>query len=557
MSGVTHPGGLISRQPLKCRARDPNAPVNGRKGPITVTVVPVDSPRAVVRVPGYPQPRPAPGSARRPCDHRPMRRTARALPALLLCTLLAAAPAVRSQSVVLPDDVLAALERARVPREALSVVVQEVGAARPRLAWQADLPVNPASLTKLLTTFAALELLGPSFTWSTPVWVQGRLADGVLEGNVVIKGSGDPKLVLERLWLLLRRVQQFGVREIRGDIVLDRSAFIVPENNPAGFDGEPLRAYNVFPDALLLNYKSVVFTFTPDAARGVAALGVDPPLAGAQADTAVPLLPGPCNDWRAALRADFIDPMRPRFAGGLPASCGERQWTLAHGDPRVFNERAVAGLWAEMGGKLGGVVRDGTAPTVAPSFEIASPPLGDVVREINKFSNNVMAQQLFLTLGRTQRGSGSTAAAREALTRWLALRVGAAAAGTVIDNGSGLSRDTRMSAHAMAHLLQVAWASPVMPELMASLPVAGVDGTLRRAKTVAGRAHLKTGSLRDVAAVGGYVLGDSGRRQVLVAIINHPNANEARAALEALAAWTAADARPGPPSSDTVADTKN
>ena len=123
--------------------------------------------------------------------------------------------------------------RAGLPREAVVAIVQEVGSARPRLAWQPDQPVNPASLMKLLTTFAALELLGPAWTWTTPVWLQGTLRDGVLDGNLVIKGSGDPKLVLERMWLLLRRVQQLGVREIRGDIVLDRSAFVVPERAPA------------------------------------------------------------------------------------------------------------------------------------------------------------------------------------------------------------------------------------------------------------------------------------------------------------------------------------
>ena len=99
------------------------------------------------------------------------------------------------------------------------------------------------------------------------MWLHGTVNDGVLEGNLVIKGGGDPKLVPERLWLLMRRVQQLGVREIHGDIVLDRSAFSVPEQNPAEFDGEPLRPYNVRADALLLGYRSVLIGFTPDAAR--------------------------------------------------------------------------------------------------------------------------------------------------------------------------------------------------------------------------------------------------------------------------------------------------
>ena len=464
---------------------------------------------------------------------------------LVLCAGLHSALSAAPRA--LPIEVETALERAKVPAEALVFTVQEVGSRRPRLAWQADQPMNPASLMKLFTTFAALELLGPAWAWTTPVWLQGSVKDGVLDGNLVIKGSGDPKLVLERMWLLMRRVQQLGVTDIRGDIVLDRSAFAAPDQHPGDFDGEPLRPYNVGADALLLSYKSVVFSFTPDPARGVAWVGVDPSLEGLHADPPnVPLVEGACNDWRGALKADTADPLRIQFNGAFPASCGEKHWTLAHGDPRAYNERALVALWREMGGKLAGTVHDGVAPAGPPSFEIGSPALAEVVRDINKFSSNVMAQQLFLTLGLTQRGAGTPAAAREVLKQWMAQRLGTVASGVVIDNGSGLSRESRASAQAFARLLQAAWASPVMPELVSSLPLVGVDGTLRRSRTAVGRAHLKTGSLRDVAGVAGYVLANSGRRYVLVGIVNHPNANAARPALDALVQWTVNDTLPPP-----------
>ena len=467
-----------------------------------------------------------------------------------LCWLAAAALA---QAARLPPEVLQALERAKVPPEALVVQVQEAGSTRTRLAWHADVPVNPASLTKLLTPYAALDLLGPAWTWTTPVWLQGNVgADGVLDGNLVIKGSGDPKLVPERLWLLLRRVQALGVREIRGDIVLDRSAFTVPEQNPAEFDGEPLRPYNVRPDALLLAYRSVLLSFTPDAARGLALVGLEPALAGVRSEASVPLSAGACNDWRAELKADFSDPLRLRLAGSFPAACGEKTWPLAYAEPKRYDERLLAGLWRELGGRLGGSVRDGLAPTTRPSFELSSPPLGEVVREINKFSNNVMAQQLFLTLGLVRGAGGTPEAAREVLRRWLVERFGRAADGVTIDNGSGLSRETRLSAALLARTLQAAWASPVMPELMASLPVSGTDGTLLRSRAAPGRAHLKTGSLRDVVGIAGYVLDDSGRRHVIVAIINHPNANAARGALDALVQWTIQGAGAPAPASDQV-----
>lgn len=459
-------------------------------------------------------------------------------------------PATGAPIVGLPPEVDAALQRAGVPREAMVVVAHEVGAPEPRLVWQPQLPVNPASLMKLVTTSAALDLLGPAWAWSTPVWIQGTTLNGVLDGNLIIKGSGDPKFVQERLWQVLRRVQQLGVREIRGDILLDRSAFKLPPHDPGAFDAQPYSPQNAGADALLLNYKSVQLTFTPDASRGLAIVSSEPPLAGVRIDLTVPLSDRPCvGDWREALKPDFTDPQRIRFAGQYPAACPEQFWQVAYADPTSYNARLLAGLWREMGGKLIGRVREGKAPGEAPSFQVASPPLPEIVRDINKFSNNVMAQQLFLTLPIVQRGGpGTPEQARDLMQAWLAERFGDLARDAVIDNGSGLSRNARLTAQLLARLLQGMYAGPSMPELMNSLPVIGVDGTLRRARNGAtGRAHLKSGSLNNVAGIAGYVLSAGGRRYVLVAVVNHPGANVARPALEAMVQWTANDFTPPVP----------
>jgi len=445
----------------------------------------------------------------------------------------------------MPPEVDAALQRARVPHDAVAVLLQEAGTGRTLLSHNAQAAVNPASLAKLLTTLAALDQLGPAWTWSTPVWLQGNISDGVLDGALVIKGTGDPKLVVERVWLLLRRVQQLGVREIRGDIVLDRSAFAAQQADPAEFDGDPTRPYNVQPDALLLNFKSVTYSFLPDAPRGVALIGVDPALAGTQVDRSVRLSAGACDDWRSGLKASFADATRVRFAGSFPTACGELHWPVADADPASYNARLIEALWRDMGGKLSGRVVDGIAPVgLKPSFELKSPSLAEVVRDINKFSNNVMAQQLFLTLAlqRTPGQPATAEAARALLRDWLVSRTGELPPGMHLDNGSGLSRETRLSAALLVRLLQHGWSSPAMPELLSSLPINGLDGTLRRSRATPGRAHLKTGSLRDVVGVAGYVLSDSGRRYILVAIINHPNANAARPALDALVQWSLRDA---------------
>ena len=491
------------------------------------------------------------------------------LPASTRCALNIRALAALSGAICgstlaqgLPAEVEAALARARVPLEAVSVMLADAqGKAPARLSHRANVPVNPASIMKLVTTYAALDLLGPAFSWTTPVFVEGAVRDGSLFGNLYIKGQGDPKLVAERLWLLLRRVQGLGVKTIAGDVVLDRSAFETLETDPAAFDGEALRPYNAAPDALLINFKSVVMSFVPDRTANTAQVQFEPPLAGVQMQSSVALSGGDCADYRSALKADFSDPAAIRFGGAYPASCGEKVWAVAYADPKTYAARAVEGMWREMGGKLAGTVREGRVPApqgaaMKPAFEVSSPALPEVIRDINKYSNNVMAQQLFLTLSLQARaqlagaqpgaarppalaGEAATlAASREVVRRWWRNAIGTDDAPT-LDNGSGLSRDERITAQALSGQLQAAYASPLMPELMSSLPITGVDGTLRRNRSRAqGSAHLKTGSLRDVVGVAGYVLASSGRRLVLVMIINHPAANAARPAIDAMLDWS-------------------
>ncbi len=468
--------------------------------------------------------------------------------------------AVQAGAQTLPPEVVAALARAKVPSEAVSLLVVDAAQAQavPRLSHRAGVSVNPASVMKLVTTYAGLDLLGPAYSWRTPVLLDGSVREGTLHGNLYIKGQGDPKLVAERLWLLLRRVQGLGIQKIVGDIVLDRSAFEPLEADPASFDGEPLRPYNAAPDALLLNFKAVVMTFVPNRSNQTVQVQFEPPLAGVAMQASVPLSPNGtgCGDYRGTLKADFSDATRIRFGGSYAAACAEKVWPIAYADPASYNVRAIEGLWRDMGGQLSGNVREGRVPVrepaLLPAFEIASPALAEVVRDINKYSNNVMAQQLFLSLSLPAREpngpatpganvSASRAASRAVVQRWWRERIGTDEVPT-LDNGSGLSRHERISALALAHLLQHAYRSPLMPELMSSLPITGVDGTLQRSRGAPrGSAHLKTGSLRDVAALAGYVHAASGKRYVLIAIANHPNASAARPAFEALLDWAVKD----------------
>ena len=486
---------------------------------------------------------------------------------LALCGAFAVLPA--TAQTTLPPEFTQALARAGVPREAVSVMVTALptpdpaaplpgaGSAQasaaapalppPRLAYRTDATMNPASVMKLVTTYAGLDLLGADFTWTNRVYVDGPVAGGVLDGNLVIRGSGDPKLVLERLDALFRLVIAQGVREVRGDIVLDRAIFQVPERNPAEFDDEPLRPYNASPDGLLVNFKSLVFTFTPDAATGRARIRSEPPIAGVEIPADLPLSAGPCGDWRAGLRADFSSPDRVRFTGRYPGACGERLWPVAYVEPRAYAARVVQAMWGAAGGTLAGKVHEGPTPAGARLWVSAeSLPMGEIIADINKFSNNVMAQQLFLTLSSKTQGNGTFEGSRQQLQRWWRERFGEQAS-PVLDNGSGLSRQERASAASLTALLRRAASGPLATPFANSLGIAGVDGTVARmrerngASEALGRAWLKTGSLRDVAAVAGYVNGRSGQRYSLVALINHDNANAARPALDQLVEWVVRD----------------
>ncbi len=478
--------------------------------------------------------------------------------ASLLCL---AGPAAWAAEPRLPRAMAQALARAQVPASAVTLLVVDASGQRPpRLSHRAGEAMNPASVIKLVTTYAALDVLGPDFLWKTNITMDGSIQNGLLDGNMVVRGGGDPKLVVERLQALLSQVQASGVRAIRGDIVLDRSAFSEPSVNAAEFDGEPLRPYNTQPDALLINFKTLVMTFTPDLSQGRALVRTEPPMAGLLVDGSVPLLPAAnCGDWRSDLRASVDSPSHVQFLGSYASACGERVWPSAYADPSSFAARAIEGSWKVLGGLLTGQVREATAPelvmlrsrgtlsgnTSPLRLESPSLPLLDIVRDVNKFSNNVMAQHLFLSLGLHgklgQTQAGTFDAGRAATQAWW-LKTLPAAAPPVLDNGSGLSRSGRISARSLAAMLQHAAKSPLADALADSLPLVGVDGSMReRAKGATGRAQIKTGSLRDVSAVAGYAQGTSGSHYIVIGIVNHPNASAARPALNTLIEWAVQD----------------
>ncbi len=453
----------------------------------------------------------------------------------------------------LPAPVDEALQRHHLPTGSISVFVQDVAAPEPPLvSHRPDVARHPASTIKLLTTLAALEELGPTYEWETRVQVTGPVRDGRLDGDLVLAGSGDPYLVVEQLWRLLAAVRARGLREVAGRLVIDNTRFAVAGEPPPGdFDGKPYRAYNAPPDALLVNFNAldVVVESRGDEAR----VRTEPPVTGLRLRNRVALGAGGCAG--RDLRLQVSGPLATRspldaplpvltVAGRILRGCPRAAFPRSVLPPARFADGVVRALWGQMGGRIeNGLV-------VAPVPEGASlwhrhrsPPLAVVIRGINKFSNNVMSRNLLLTLGAERFGPpGTTDKGRLAVAEWLE-RKGIEDPHLALVNGAGLARETRASARGLGKILLAGERSRFRPEFAASLPIASLDGTLRRrleGRPDAPRARLKTGLLDGVRAMAGYVRTRRGRTLAVVALQEHPRIDRTEggtAVQDAILAW--------------------
>ncbi len=476
--------------------------------------------------------------------------------ALFVCTLLHSLQAVAQtkQTTIqgLPNNVTDVFVKAQVPLEQVSILVKEVGATDAIISHNIDKPMNPASVMKLVTTYAGLELLGAAHTWKTEVYVAGEIRASTLKGDLILKGTGDPKLTVERFWLLLKQLRERGLRTINGDLILDKTFFGIAEADPAKFDGDASRAYNVVPDALLLNFKAIRFQFAPAIDDRSVTISPDVKPAQLEIINRTKLVDAPCGDWRERIKSDIqtTSPteLRITFTGNYPRSCGEHTWNISLLDHARFVGGVFANMWADVGGVWKGAVKVAPTPTEAKLIATSeSPSLSDVIRDINKYSNNVMARQLYLTLSaEVDKQPATPQRSLDIVRTWLA-RKNIVAPELVIENGSGLSRIERISAANLGKLLDAAWRSAVMPEFISSMSLVGIDGTFRRrarGDVVAGQAHMKSGTLNDVRAIAGYVLAADERRYIMVMMANHNNAIFTQAAKDALLQWVYARALP-------------
>ena len=452
----------------------------------------------------------------------------------------------------LPSSVADALKRAGIPQAGVSIYVQAVDAPSATIAHNDGKSLNPASVMKLVTTQAALEILSPAYRWKTEVYRDGDLLNGVLNGNLVLKGYGDPSFKAQEFWRLLMALRQTGLKTINGDLLIDKSYFAKNVGNRKTFDEETWRAYNAEPSAFLVNGRNTSFKFmATDSGVNVTQEFEIPEV---QIVNNMKLSQGGCGEWRSRFgytvkstsscgNADCSKNggAMVTFSGTFSPLCGDRYLELSVFSDEQYAFYSFKKLWAELGGNFTGKLKIADAPASAAKLYMQeSEPLGYVIRDINKWSNNLMARQLLLTLAAEKHSLPANEAKGASVVRNWLLNKSIEAKELVVENGSGLSRVERISAQHLGQMLVAGYNNPIMPELMASLPILSVDGTMKKrldSSAAAARGHFKTGSLDGVSAIAGYMLDAKNKRHVLVMMVNHANAAGSKNAQDALIEW--------------------
>ncbi len=448
-----------------------------------------------------------------------------------------------SANAALPANVNKALKKMGIPASAVSVYVQPVDGVKPTLAHQANVPMNPASVMKLVTTYSALELLGPAFRWKTEVYRDGPVVNGVLQGNLIIKGYGDPSFKSQDFWQLLMRLRQSGIHTIEGNLIIDKTYFDASVDNGKPFDDEQWRAYNTQPTAFLVNGRHTSFRF--EVVNGKVKIDQEFPLPQVTIMNNLRVKKGGCGSWRNHYRYHVVPTktgVLVSFDGRFSEKCGTRYLELSVMNDTQYAFYTFAKLWQALGGTFRGGMSMRPVNELSDTLLLTheSQPLSYVINDLNKWSINVMARHLLLTIAAEQHGVPATAPlAAQTVKNWLADKK-LFFKELVIENGSGLSRVARVNAKHLGQMLVSAYQGPVMPELMSSLSIMGVDGTAKkrlRNTQAQGHGHLKTGSLRGVSAIAGYVLDRNGKRHAVAIMVSHAKTWGAKRVQDAVLQW--------------------
>lgn len=485
---------------------------------------------------------------------------------VLIAALLAGLgpPAAHAQ---LPDSVSVLLRSANIPEDAIGAVVLRGNTVL--MSHGAERSMQPASTMKIVTTAVGLEQLGPTFRGRTELRTSADVINGVLKGDLILRGGADTDFNADVLAHMLQTLRNQGIHTIKGDLILDRQLFqpARPDIGAPPFDESAEFRYNVIPDALLLNTNMLDIELSSTTQQ--LKLLMLPELDNVTISSDMQLVKGNCARWEDGWRPpEYVRGPNGRLQvilhGTFPQNC-KKATSINVLDRNDYADKLFRTTWKRLGGSILGSVREapftGLPPTAEPVgtrmlADHVARALPEVLRDINKNSDNTLARTLFLSIGSLQSDGwlGSRPVAmtvpedtatrsRQVIQEWMQ-RHGIDTNGMSIDNGSGLSRTGRIAPLQLAGVLQAMQQSVWAPEFQSSLPIVALDGTMRKrllGSPAAARARIKTGTLKNVVAIAGYVPDANNQQCVVVAMINSDlvgNGN-GRAAVDALIEWVA------------------
>ena len=427
---------------------------------------------------------------------------------------------------ILPKETRAILDLRDLPSKSLSVYAVNIDTNEVVLSWNSLTPKNPASVMKVLTTAVALDRLGPTYQWHTDFYLSGTLKNETLDGDLIIKGFGDPYLTSEKIWGMLKDLRKKGIRNITGDLLLDDSYFSNPNYIPGAFDNEPLRTYNVGPNALMFNFKAIEFHLEADIKNNSVKIIQDPKLENLSVINKLIPIEGDCEGFQKGIR------MVPNkifskltFMGTFPVACKDFSLYRSMLSHNEYTYALFKNIWHQVGGDFSGNWRNIKFEALdEPFFSHDSETLAQVIVNINKHSNNAMTRNLLLTLAAERYNLPATQKkGRMVIDEWLEGKA-LNRVGFDYDNGAGLSRHSRLTAEQIVGILLDVYKGPFMPEFMASLSLSGLDGTMLERfsnEELTGKLHVKTGMINHVSSMAGYLYSKDGKRYSFAIIQNY------------------------------------
>ena len=442
----------------------------------------------------------------------------------------------------LPSGIESAIAKSGIPKKDISIYIKEAGkGSRVVASLNAGRVRTPASVIKVLTTYAAVLKLGFDYRWPTVFYRRGRIANGVLHGDLIVKGYGDPTLSDEDLPKIVSRIKDAGIERITGNIVIDRSYFKVGSRNTSGFDGHPHSPYNAMPDVMMFNERVSTICVIPK----LNSVTKKTPDKSFVVHNQLQRVNKPCRgrySWPHVKIDDSKAVPEVWLKGKISKRCGKRNICQVLTKPYKSFYYALKAALQEEGVAVGGRLHLQPLPKGAKVlFTHYSVPLEKIVSKTAKKSNNLYARHLLLLLGAKMYGAPATEEKGRKAVR-IILRANGALGRSLphVDNGSGLSRTSKITAKILASVLDNAYSRYGM-RWMQTLSIAGRDGTIKkrfRGTVVRNRAWMKTGTLKHVKNIAGYVKSKNGRYYTAVILVNSKHARWKAAKMQdAIITW--------------------